>query len=87
MTFLLRKAETAKGEDVSREIYKRYQSLFRNFSFAQRILPSLTKLSEDIEIIVDDSKATGFEFENITAYNRVIDKKQSALYLSPHCRQ
>ena len=78
MTFLLRKAETAKGEDVSREIYKRYQSLFRNFSFAQRILPSLTKLSEDIEIIVDDSKATGFEFENITAYNRVIDKKQSA---------
>ncbi len=78
MTFLLRKAETDKGGDVSREMYKRYQSLFRNFSFAQRILPSLTKLSEDIEIIVDDSKATGFEFENITAYNRVIDKKQSA---------
>ena len=70
--------ETGTGEDTSREMYRRYKALFNNFSFAQRALVPLTELSENIKIIVDDSKATGFEFENITAYNRIIDRQKSS---------
>ncbi len=70
--------ETGEGEDASREMYRRYKALFNNFSFAQRALVPLTELSGDIKIIVDDSKATGFDFENITAYNRIIDKQKSS---------
>jgi len=89
LTFLLRKAENKKdkeytegretgaAEGKSRETYRRYQTLFSDFDFAKRSLPALTELSESIVISEDDSP-TGFEFENITAYNRVIGKRKSA---------
>lgn len=71
--------ETQEAEDTSREMYRRYQALFRDFDFAQRALTPLKELSEDMKIEEDESKATGFDFENITAYNKIIDKRQSAM--------
>lgn len=71
--------ETQAAEDASREMYRRYQALFRDFDFAQRALTPLKELSEEMKIEEDKSRATGFDFENITAYNKIIDKRQSAM--------
>ena len=71
--------ETQAAEDASREVYKRYEKLFRDLDFAKRALEPLTELSENMEIIVDKEKATGFEFENISAYNKIISKRESAI--------
>ena len=71
--------ETQSADDASREQYKRYQQLFSDLNFAERALEPLNQLSEDMKIIVDDEKATGFDFENISAYNKVISKRESAI--------
>lgn len=70
--------ETQTADDASREVYRRYQQLFKELNFAERALIPLTQLSEDIKIIVDEEKPTGFDFENILAYNKIISKQESS---------
>ena len=63
---------------ITNKRYAEYEKIFRDFDLARRLKEPLESLSENIEIVEDESKPSGLDFRNIQEFNKVGSKAASA---------
>ena len=63
---------------ITNKRYAEYEKIFRDFDLARRLTEPLKSLSENIEIVEDESKPSGLDFRNIQEFNKVGSKAASA---------
>jgi len=70
--------ETDASSVITNKRYREYEKLFKDFDLAKRLTEPLRNLSENIEIVEDESKPSGLDFKNIQEFNKVGSKAASA---------